>query len=65
MSDLERLTFSAEVEATDGEQVRLVYLIESSAELVLPRDWWEQMGSPAVVTVTIAPDPQFAPPEET
>jgi hypothetical protein len=65
MSDLERLTFSAEVEAAEGEQVRLVYLIEASAELVLPRDWWEQMGSPAVVTVTVAPDTQFTPPEGT
>jgi hypothetical protein len=36
--------------------VRLRYVIDKRIELVISQEWWEQLGSPEAVEVTIEPE---------
>ena len=47
------MTFLAEADTSDSDTVRLRYVIDDSVELVIPREWWEQLGSPDEVELTI------------
>lgn len=50
------MTFLAEIEDASGATVRLRYPIDAAIEVVIPREWWEILGSPEAVEVTIEPD---------
>jgi hypothetical protein len=41
--------------AEDGLTVRFRYVIDGSAELVIAREWWEQLGAPEEVEVSVEP----------
>ena len=57
---MEKLTFQAErVEPENGESlVRFRYVIGASAELVISREWWEQLGAPETLEVAVQPYPE-------
>lgn len=44
-----------EVAEADG-RVRFRYVIDKSAELVIARGWWEQLGQPDVIWATVRAD---------
>jgi hypothetical protein len=50
------MTFLAEVEDASGATVHLRYPIDPAIQVVILREWWEQLGSPEAVEVTIEPD---------
>jgi hypothetical protein len=56
MADIERLTFTAELERDGAEAVRFRYLTGPHAELVITREWWEQLGAPETVWVSVEPE---------
>jgi hypothetical protein len=57
MADVERLTFTAELERDGSEAVRFRYLSGvPRAELVISREWWEQLGAPETVWVSVEPE---------
>jgi hypothetical protein len=39
----------------DGLTVRFRYVIDGSADLVIARDWWEQLGAPDEAEVSVQP----------
>ncbi len=51
------MTFLAELELapTDPETVEFRYVIDDSVRLSLLRAWWEQLGSPLALDVTVVP----------
>ena len=50
------MVFLAEVvPQEDGLTVRFRYVIDGSAELVMAREWWEQLGAPEEVEVSVQP----------
>jgi hypothetical protein len=55
---VERFAFLGDlVDAEDSElTVRFRYVIDGSAELSLSRQWWEQLGSPESVEVSVSPE---------
>jgi len=55
-NETRRFTFTAEVEDEDADPVRFRYLLDESAEVVVLRDWWERMGRPTSVAVTVEPE---------
>jgi hypothetical protein len=55
---LEQLVFLAEVDSADDERsVRFRYVIDGSAELTLSREWWEQLGEPDAIEVSVRRNP--------
>jgi hypothetical protein len=57
---MERVVFQAErIEPENGQSVvRFRYVINDSAEVLIPREWWEQMGNPDALEVAIRPFPE-------
>ena len=50
------MTFLAEIAPQqDGSTVHFRYVIDGSAELVISRQWWEQLGEPGEVDVSVQP----------
>jgi hypothetical protein len=41
--------------STHLDTVEFSYVIEGSAGIAIPRAWWEQLGSPESVEVTVVP----------
>jgi hypothetical protein len=58
-NELQQLAFVAETE-TDATSptVRFRYVIDQSAELLVPREWWEQLGAPESIEVSVRPQTQ-------
>jgi len=56
MADLERLTFTAEIEQDRAETVRFRYALGTRAEVVISREWSEQLGAPETVLVSVEPE---------
>jgi hypothetical protein len=48
------LSFLVEIDDEDADPVRFGYPIDDSVELILLREWWEQMGRPTKLWVTVA-----------
>lgn len=42
--------------AVDAPRVGFRYVIDDSAELVISRDWWEQLGAPEELEVSVRPN---------
>ncbi len=42
----------------DRSRVHLRYLIDNSAELFIAREWWEQLGAPEQLEVSVRPNPE-------
>ena len=40
----------------DAPSVRFRYVIDDSAELVIARKWWEQLGAPDELEVSVRPN---------
>jgi hypothetical protein len=56
---VKRFAFVAElVGPPDNSErsVRFRYVIDGSAELSLPREWWEQLGAPEEIEVSVEPN---------
>jgi hypothetical protein len=58
MPDMLSMSFVAELvePAGDAPRVRFRYLINDSAELVIAREWWEQLGAPYELEVSVRPN---------
>jgi hypothetical protein len=56
---VEPIVFQAErVESEDGESMpRFSYVIDASAEIVISREWWEQLA-PEMLEVAVQPFPE-------
>jgi hypothetical protein len=57
VSCMAKLTFQAErVEPDDGERlIRFRYAIDASAEMLIAREWWEQVGAPETLEIVVQP----------
>ena len=54
---MEKLTFQAQrVEPDNGDRlIHFRYVIDASAELLISREWWEQLGAPEALEVAVQP----------
>ena len=50
------MTFVAEADPPGADSIRFRYLLGGPAEVVLSREWWEQMDCPEYLAVTVEPE---------
>jgi len=60
MPKMDSLTFTAErVEPDNGEGlIRFRYTVDASAEVLIAREWWEQLGLPETLEVAVRAYPE-------
>ena len=57
---VDSLIFQAErVEPYNGDGlIRFRYVIDASADVLIPREWWEQLGAPKTLEVNVRQYPE-------